>query len=309
MPNQSVSETGTEPVDELDAALESLGAQLTDASSDEPADDASTQDPSPHSTEETDASASEDADSAPPTPGEPRAGDPEDQDSASSSEEEPKLSRRQRAKLYEQFRQQSEQERAENDRLRQQIAEHEAEDQRRQASIDKALGTNADYQKALSDIMSSDPNVSEPAKKRYKIYTANREFYGQLLKGAERDINVRLARDFWSASDERPGIDRKFVQTAGMKEVLLHYYDQGAAAAEASAAGREEKLNKTIETLRGEIKELKASRVLDRTSPVRGGRPVTKDQTPLRGTLGDDGLPTDDAISAARNGRLSFLRE
>lgn len=300
---------GTAPVDDLDAALESLEAQLKGATSDEAAADATTQDPPSPDTEDEAASDSEDADSAFPTPSEAVDAEPDDQETASSSEEEPKLSRRQRAKLYEQFKQQSEQERAENDRLRQQLQELQAEDNRRQASIDKALGTNADYQKSLQDMLSNDPNISEPAKKRYKIYTANREFYGQLLKGAERDINVRLAKDFWAASEERPGIDRKLVQTAPMKDVLLHYYDQGAAQAEAAALRREEKLNKTIETLRGEVKELKASRVLDRTSPVRGGRPVTKDQTPLRGTLGDDGLPTDDAISAARNGRLTFLRE
>lgn len=308
MPQSSDVDPSAEPVDELDAALAELGSKISGESSEDTSSESEAQEPDDQSPEKEDSGESEDTNSEEPVPGELVKAEPDEAGDSTTSDEEPKLSRRQRAKLYEQFKHQSEQERAENERLRQQLEVMQAEDHRRQAAIDKALGTNADYQKALEDVMSPDPKISEPAKKRYKIYSANREFYGQLLKGAERDINVRLAKEYWEASEERPGIDRKLVQSAPMKDVLLHYYDQGALFATAAAAEREEKLQKSIETLKAEVKELKSSKVTSRVSPITGGRPVTKDQTPLRGTLGPDGLPTDDAISAARNGRLDFLK-
>ena len=302
--DQEQNGLSAEPVDDLDAAIASLKDSINVS------EGSSAQEPDPSESEnddtDTDAETEESEDNSEESvPGEPVEVEPDEEDT--STVEDKPLSRRTRAKLYEEFKAQAEKEREENEKLREQLDKIQAEDAKRQELITKALGTNEDYKKALEDMTSADPKISDPAKKKFKIYTANREFYGELMKGAERDINARLAKDFWAAADERPGIDKQHITTASMKDVLLHYYDQGASHAEAAAAKREEALQKTIETQKAEIKELRSGKVASKASPVKGGKP-SSGGSKLESVLGADGLPTDEAIQAGRNGKLDFLK-
>lgn len=293
----------SEPVDDLDAALNSLKGKIEEQATTE--SDTQEETSSEESTD--DEATTSDSDSVDDVPEESVETESDDESDAREPEE-PKLSRRQRAKLYEEFKAKADEERVKNEALQAELDQRKEEDSKREAAITKALGTNEDYQQALEDMQSSDPKVSEPAKKKFKIYTANRKFFGDLQTMAERDVNTKLARDYWAAADERPGIDKEFIATNPMKDVMLHFYDQGASHAEAAASVREDKLNKTIETLRGELSELRGKKVSEKASPVNGGKPVTKDNGGLRTALGADGLPTDEAITNARNGKLDWLK-
>lgn len=299
------------PVDDLDAALESLAStrdswgdqgDSSESNVEESTEEQETENTDNNQTESEENSEEDEAAAS------DKAKADSDESESSSSDEEPKLTRRQRAKLYEQFKAQAEKDRAENEELRERVKQAEEADKKRSELITKALGSNEEYQKALQDMQSDDPKISDPAKKRFKIFTANRDFYGELQAGAEREINTRLAKDYWSAANERPGIDTTKLDTMPMKEVLLHYYDVGAANAEAAAEEKLAAKDKTIETLRGQLKEASQKKVADSKAPVKAGKSVTSEATSLNLVLGDDGLPTDEAITAGRNGRLGFLK-
>lgn len=298
------------PVDELDAALAALDSSRDSWGSGESSDDEAVEEQTDETnTENTDETTNEsEENSEEDETSNEGSKDGSDESEPSSSDEEPKLTRRQRAKLYEQFKAQAEKDREENEQLREKVRQAEEADKKRSELITKALGTNQEYQKALEDMQSDDPKVSEPAKKRFKIFTANRDFYGELQAGAERDVNTRLAKDYWDAANERPGIETTKLSDMPMKDVLLYYYDTGAASAEAAAEEKLAAKDKTIETLRGELKEAKQKKVADSKAPVKAGKSVTSEASSLNMTLGEDGLPTDEAITAGRNGRLSFLK-
>jgi hypothetical protein len=241
------------------------------------------------------------------TPPDARKGKTLAPDSEEDEEDDvPKLSRKQRGKLIEELRQQVLQTEQEKARLAAQQRAQQEEDERLAKEVQKALGSEEEYERAMEEGLQGDETQAE----RARIWKSNRAFFNKLVKQAERRVQTNFTNAYWGTVKELPGIDMNVMQNAPLAEVIRHIHEAGSTSIEGAAEKRIEALEEEVETWKGRYRSLKAKAGGSKRSPVgSGGEPVSaKKQVDWRRKyLGKDGLPTDEADVLVQQGGIEAL--
>lgn len=240
---------------------------------------------------------------------------PEDEGSDDEGVDLSKLSRRQRGKIIEQLKRQEgelraklEEEQKERQRLEEEQRNREQEDQRLQADIAKALGTDSEYDRVMQSAL--DPYADEETKTKARIWTNNRKFYGKLLAKSQRDVRDKFLAVWQQTTQSLPGVDQS-AMSGSLTETLQHIYAAGYVQGESAKDKEIVALKKKIDTLEARTKTARRTTAAVTTrNPVSGGQAVpTKKQMTLHELLyADDGLPSDKSERLIRNGDLDLSR-
>lgn len=184
-----------------------------------------------------------------------------------SEDDEPRLSRRERGKLIEELRQEVEAAETKRKQLEADLAAQRAEDERLEVEVNRALGTEDDFNKAMEDGLAGDTTAAEKA----RIWKANREFYKKLVSKAKKDTEKEFTEFYWKDVADLPGVDKGILGGKPLSEILAHLYQAGVSAVEAKNNEQVERLQKEVETWKGRYRALKPKSGSNKRSPVSGG--------------------------------------
>ncbi len=203
------------------------------------------------------------------------------------------LSRKQRGKIIEEYRQELMKSEEERKRLESQLAAQQQEDAALTEEVNRALGTDAEYEKAVEDGLAGDSEAAE----RARVWKANRAFYRKLVKSAGKTYQEEFAKHYWDVVKELPGLDMDIVANKDLSTIIQHVHAAGMSQAEAKYKAEIEKLQEAVQTWKGRAKSSgpKAASVA-RRSPITGGGESTspKEFNWQAVYLDKQGLPTDE---------------
>jgi hypothetical protein len=197
----------------------------------------------------------------------PKSGDKKQSRQGSDEEDDRPLSRKQRGKLIEELRQTLEEEQKERQRLEQSLAAQKEEDAKLEAEVNRALGTDEEFDKAQEDGLSGDTTAAEKA----RIWKANRAFYKKLLTKSEKQARDEFLQYYWQGVAGLPGVTQQALQAPNLADILKNLYDAGVSSVTDESAKKIEQLTDDVETWKGRYRSLKAKAGGARRSPVSGG--------------------------------------
>lgn len=225
-------------------------------------------------------------------------------------EDLPQLSRKQRGRLISEIKSQLEDSEKERRRLEQQLADQAAEDKTLTEEVNRALGTDEEYDQATEDGLAGD----EEAAKKARIWKANRNFYKKLVGRAKREVETGFYEAYWSQVADLPGIKPEVLQKASLAEILRHSYEAGVESVVNKKTDEVEKLKKDVVTWKGRYRTLKTQNPsVSKRSPLGGGGGETPDSSPIdwRKKYIDPvtGLFTDEADAIVEKYGLAALKD
>ena len=208
-------------------------------------------------------------------------------------------SRKKRGKIIEQYRKELEESEAEKKRLAEQLATQKAEEDALTEEVNRALGTDTEYEKAVEDGLSGDEDAAE----RAKVWKANRAFYRKLVKSAGKTYQEEFAQHYWDTVRELPGVDLEIVAQKDLATIIQHVHEAGQSEAEKQLRDKVTELQKQVTTPRGRVKSSGPKQASnERRSPITGGgetvQPKNFDYKKVY--YDSDGLPTDEFESLIR---------
>ncbi len=213
------------------------------------------------------------------------------QDDQAEADNDKPLSRREAHRIAEERLkqlQESEQQKAE---LQKQLDERAKADEELGRDVQRALGTDEEYKDLERRARAGDRDAGRALDQ----IDANRQFYGKLLEKSARDIQGFFVNGLVEEANK-----------IGMKQDTLYKGTPAQIVKEAFELGqqaKEKELEPTLTELRAEAKGTRAATVSRRNGAVlEGGRSASG--TPLDNLFGNDGLPTEEAIQAAKRGEL-----
>lgn len=209
-----------------------------------------------------------------------------------AQESDENLSRKGRGKLIEELRREIERSNEEKAELERALAEQRKADAELDAEINRALGTDEEYERATEDGLSGDRDAAE----RARIWKANRAFYHKLVTKAKKETEKEFMDYYWKDVRGLPGIDDKVLAGKPLADILKHVYEAGSNSVEKAQDEVVEQLRKEVDTWKGRYKALKPKSGGTKRSPVSGGSTASppgefnwRDKY-----LDKNGLPTDE---------------
>lgn len=211
---------------------------------------------------------------------------------AQESDDISKLSRKGRGKLIEELRQEIERANEDKEKLERALEEQRKADAELDAEINRALGTDEEYERATEDGLSGDRDAAE----RARVWKANRAFYHKLVNKSKKETEKEFMSYYWKDVSGLPGIDEKVLAGKPLADILKHVYDAGSSSVGNSHNETIEQLRKEVDTWKGRYKALKPKSGGNKRSPVSGGDTASppgefnwRDKY-----LDKNGLPTDE---------------
>lgn len=209
------------------------------------------------------------------------------------------LSRKQRGKIIEEYRQELEKSEKQRKELEAQVKAAEEEDSVLTQEVNRALGTDAEYDKAVEDGLNGDEEAQEKA----KVWKANRAFYKKLVSKAGKQYQAEFAQEYWNTVKDLPGINMEIVGNKDLATIMKHVHEAGATSTAEKYKEQVEQLQRKITTMQGKAKSAgpqEASKT--KRSPITGGgEPVAQQPFNWQRTyLDKEGLPTDEFESLVR---------
>lgn len=222
---------------------------------------------------------------------------PEKTPKPDAKNETPKPSRREAGRLAEQLVQAE----AKQRELQSQLDARQASDRQVLQALSSLVGTDADLQALTQRGLAGDKNAADKARQM----TAWRQAIAPIHEQARNEILHAIAADFSKLRDME-GLDAdghqaitKATSTTDAIRVA-HRLGRESAAKEAQAK---------IAELEQTVKQLRTKDVATRQQPVGGGGKASgSGPTILSQLLGPDGLPTEEALAAGRQGKLRDLQ-
>lgn len=194
---------------------------------------------------------------------------PGEEDSEGSDEEEDDrpLSRKQRGKLIEELRQTIEAEQQQRQRLEQQLQSQREAEAKLEEEVNRALGTDEDYERATEEGLKGDTTAAEKA----RIWKANRAFYKKLLAKSTSQAQNEFVNYYWKDVQGLPGVTQEALQNPSLSGILKSMYDAGVSSVTDESTKKIEELTDAVETWKGRYKALKIKAGGTKRSPVSGG--------------------------------------
>lgn len=193
----------------------------------------------------------------------------EPQKKATEEDKDPsEMSRKERGKLIQEIRSELEESDRKRRELEATLASQKAEDEKLTAEVNRALGTDEEYQQAEDEALAGD----EDQQKKVRIWKANRLFFKKLVGKAQRETEQGFYAAYWEPMKDLPGIKPEVLQHGTLGEILKHSYEAGVESVQGAGSSEIEKLKDQITTLRGKIKSLQPkSGAGSAKSPLGGG--------------------------------------
>ncbi len=182
-------------------------------------------------------------------------------------EDERPLSRKQRGKLIEELRQTIEDEQRQRQQLEQSLNAQREEDAKLEAEVNRALGTNEEYEAAEDAGLRGDTTAAEKA----RIWKANRAFYKKLLTKADKQSRQEFLDYYWQGVAGLPGVTQEALQAPNLADILKNLYQAGVASVNDESSKQIQKLTDDVELWKGRYRDLKVKAGSARRSPVSGG--------------------------------------
>lgn len=190
-----------------------------------------------------------------------------DKDGAQDDDDLSNLSRKKRGKLIEDLRREIEEADASRKALEAELAQSRKAEEELEAEVNRALGTDAEYEQANDDGLAGDETAAEKA----RIWKANRAFFGKLKNKAKQETEKEFTEMYWKDIQGLNGVDPKIVSGKPLSTILRHLYDAGASSVQGDSQAAIEKLQKEVDTWKGRYRALKPKSGSERRSPVGGG--------------------------------------
>lgn len=228
----------------------------------------------------------------------------------SDDEDLPPMSRKQRGKLIQEIRSELDESERKRKELEATLAEQTANEEKLTAEVNRALGTDEEYEKANDEGLAGDDEQA----KRARVFKANRAFFKKLVDKAQRDTEKGFYSAYWEPLKDLPGIKPEVLQHGTLGEILKHSYEAGVASVQDAGQEEVQKLQDRIITLQGKIKSLQPKSGAGQIkSPMGGGgdTPVVAGASSWRQNprFIKDGMLTDEAESIVRRYGFDALND
>lgn len=151
--------------------------------------------------------------------------------------------------------------------------QREAEDRQIESEMDEYLGSDTEYQTAVTAMMNGDVFEAEKA----RLWHERRQIVGKLNRRAETRVNQRAAEIYWASTGDLPGVDKQILEKSDFGAVLKHLHAAGYTVAASEAKKEIEKRDAKIARLEAELKQKRVKRAAtSTTTPIEGGSPVAR---------------------------------
>lgn len=215
----------------------------------------------------------------------------ETQDGDSAELDKP-ISRREAHKLAESRLKELQAEQQKTQELQAQLERVKAEESALNAEVQKALGTDEEYADLTRRARAGDRTAGAALNQ----IDANRQFFGKLVQKAQRDVTAFFTNGLEKVAKE-VGLEDKIVWEGTPDQIVKAAFDRGRKA-------MADELQPRLDAAEASARGTQAARAGSRGVPVSGGKPAALDA--FESLLGDDGLPTEESIRAAKSGRLAI---
>lgn len=205
--------------------------------------------------------------------------------------DEKKLSRREAFKLAEERAQALKEAEAENQKLQQQIEARAKADQELTKKVVQALGSPEQYEQLTRRARAGDRQAGALLDQ----LDANREFYGEMVKKAERDLQAFFAGNLFKQAKEL-GISEDTIFKGTPDQIVQAAYKAGQEKAKAE-------LTPELENLRAELSGSRVARASNKSgAPLSGGK--SSNTSSMEDWFDENGVLKEEYIQAGRRGDL-----